>query len=89
MAIRDIWHEWQLCLKRYYIPGHNLTVDEQLMPFRGRCSCIQYLPSKPDRYGIKMFWIVDSDNSYSLRCVPYLGKEERSPHVGLGREVVL
>ena len=82
-AIRDIWDEWQLCLKRYYIPGPNLTVDEQLMPFRGRCSFIQYLPSKPDRYGIKMFWIVDSDNSYPLRCVPYLGKEERSPHVGL------
>ena len=88
-AIHDIWDEWQLCLKRYYIPGPNLTVDEQLMPFRGRCSFIQYLPSKPDRYGIKMFWIVDSDNSYPLRCVPYLGKEERSPHIGLGREVVL
>ena len=65
-AIRDSWDEWQLYLKRYYIPG--------------RCSFIQYLPSKPDRYGIKMFWIVDSDNSYPLRCVPYLGKEERSPH---------
>ena len=88
-AIRDIWDEWQLCLKRYYIPGPNLTVGEHLMPFRGRCSFIQYLPSKSNRYEMKMFWIVDSDNSYPLWCVPYLDKQERSHHVGLCRQVVL
>ncbi|GFS02519.1 PiggyBac transposable element-derived protein 4 [Elysia marginata] len=44
-------------LQRYYVPGANLTVDEQLIPFRGRCPIIQYIPSKPAKYGLKLFWI--------------------------------
>ena len=88
-AFREIWDEFLVSLRRYYIPGKNLTVDEQLMPFRGRCSFIQYLPSKPDRYGIKLFWAVDSSNSYPLTCIPYLGKDGRTPHVGLGRDMVM
>lgn len=51
-----------------------LTVDEQLVPFRGRCSFIQYMPSKPDKYGIKVFWICEASTSYPLKGIPYLGK---------------
>ena len=40
-------------LRHHYTPGAYLTVDEQLIPFRGRCSFIQYMPSKPANYGIK------------------------------------
>ena len=49
---RDIWDEFMKNLSQHYVPGCLLTVDEQLVPFRGRCSFLQYLPSKPDRYGI-------------------------------------
>jgi len=26
-------------LSKYYVPGTDLSVDEQLVAFRGRCSC--------------------------------------------------
>ncbi|GBP00162.1 hypothetical protein EVAR_71070_1, partial [Eumeta japonica] len=37
--------------EKFYLPGENLTIDEQFVPFRGRVSFKQYLPSKPDKYG--------------------------------------
>ncbi|XP_067658235.1 piggyBac transposable element-derived protein 4-like [Haliotis asinina] len=87
--IREIWDGFHTCLGRYYLAGDNLTVDEQLVPFRGRCSFIQYILAKPDKYGLKLFWVVDSSNCYPVRCLPYLGQEGRRVHVGLGRRVTL
>ena len=48
---RDTWDESMKALSAHYIPGALVTIDKQLVPFRGRCSFRQYLPSKPDRYG--------------------------------------
>lgn len=73
--IRELWEEINHKLQKYYLPGENLTIDEQLIPFRGRVSFKQYLPSKPDKYGIKMWWICDSKTSFPLCGIPYLGKD--------------
>ena len=74
-AIRELWDNVNHKLQKFYLPGENLTIDEQLIPFRGRVSFEQYLLSKPDKYGIKMWWICDSKTSYPLSGIPYLGKE--------------
>lgn len=40
---------WDKCLRRLllmYNPGTDVTVDECLVPFRGRCALKQYMPSK-------------------------------------------
>lgn len=62
-------------LRKYYIPGTDLTVDEQLVPFRGRCPFRQYIPSKPAKYGIKVWWCCDSATSYLLNAKVYLGRQ--------------
>ncbi len=36
-----------------YDPGPHITVGECLVPFRGRFR--QYMPSKPAKYGIKIW----------------------------------
>ena len=77
---------------RYYVPGAFLTVDEQLIPFRGRCSFIQYIPSKPAKYGLKVFWICDAETYYPLKCIIYIGKMSRipaQPGQGQGHAVVI
>lgn len=49
-------------------------IDEQLIPFRGRCSFQQYLPSKLDRYRLKLFLIVDCSTGFFCDGIPYIGK---------------
>ncbi|KAL8561112.1 hypothetical protein ACOMHN_033695 [Nucella lapillus] len=87
---RDVWDEFNKNLSTYYIAGSLLTVDEQLMPFRGRCSFLQYLPSKPDRYGMKVFWVADSANNFPLLGIPYLGRPlGQDRQVNFGRNIAL
>ena len=46
-AIRDFWNAViRQCIGNY-APGPHLTVDEQLLAFRGRCSFRMYIPNKP------------------------------------------
>lgn len=47
-----------------FIPSEYLTLDEQLISFRGRCSFRQYIPNKPPRYRIKIFALADVKNAY-------------------------
>ena len=87
---RDVWDDFQKNLGAYYIPGPLLTIDEQMVPFRGRCIFLQYIQSKPDRYGIKVFWIVDAENGFPLFGIPYLGRPlGQARQVNLGRNIAL
>ena len=51
--IRKLFEMWNTTLQDSFVPGLNLTVDEQLITFCGRCPFCQYYPSKPGKYGIK------------------------------------
>ena len=75
-AIRDIWDMFIAQLQLPYIPGTDMTVDEQLIPFRGRCPFRQYMPSKPAKYGIKVWWNCDGTTSFPLNGQIYLGHNE-------------
>jgi hypothetical protein len=74
-SIRDIWTMFVGMLRKYYSPGTDITVDEQLVPFRGQCPFRQYIPSKPAKYGIKVWWCCDSATSYPLNAEVYLGRQ--------------
>lgn len=53
--IRDIWIVLNDNLAKNYKPTSNLTIDEHLFPYRGRTRFTQYIPSKPAKYGIKVW----------------------------------
>ena len=73
-----------------FVPGPNLTVDEQLVMFRGRCVFHQYMPSKPGKYGIKIWAICDSTLHYVLKMDVYKGREISEPReINLGSKLVL
>ena len=87
---RDFWDAFTKNLSDHYIPGPFITIDEQLVPFRGRCSLIQYLPSKPDKYGIKILGAADAKNNFRLVAEPYLGRPlSADRQANLGRNVAL
>lgn len=61
--IRELFDGFvQSCIQSYK-PGYNCTIDEMLEGFFGRCPFKQYIPSKPNKYGIKIFSLVDSKSS--------------------------
>lgn len=81
--IRDLWTMFLARLRVCYIPGGSLTVDEQLVPTRGRCSFRQYMPAKSGKYGLKIFWCCDSSTAYPLAGEVYLGRQsEATTQVG-------
>ncbi|GFR69335.1 PiggyBac transposable element-derived protein 4 [Elysia marginata] len=87
--ITDIWNEFQTNVQKHYAPCLDITIDEQLVPFRGRCRFLQYLPSKPDKYGLKIFWATDPETNYPIAGIPYLGKAERTRATNLGYRMVI
>lgn len=73
-----------------YKPGKCVTVDEQLLPFRGRCKFIIYMPSKPGKYGIKIWMLCDSETFYVYNMQIYTGRDRNcGPEVNQGERVVL
>lgn len=67
------------CQKSYSV-GAFVTIDEELVKFRGKCPFKQYLPSKPGKYGIKIFAVVDSKTMYSFNMEIYPGKQPEGPY---------
>ncbi|XP_027132677.1 piggyBac transposable element-derived protein 4, partial [Larimichthys crocea] len=76
-AVRKVWDAWVERLPTLYNPGPHVTVDEQLVPFRGRCSFRQYMPNKPARYGIKSWVACDARSSYAWKMQVYTGRKPR------------
>lgn len=72
--IRDIWDKFMKNCSDMYCPSVNCTIDEQLVGFRGRCKFRIYIPSKPDKYGLKLVLLCNSYNRYVVPGMPYLGK---------------
>ncbi|GLD62735.1 piggyBac transposable element-derived protein 4-like protein [Lates japonicus] len=88
--IRDVWDKWVEELPFMYNPGPEVTVDERLVPFRGRCPFRQYMPSKPGKYGIKIWAACDAKNSYAWNMQIYTGKSASGvPEKNQGKRVVL
>ena len=86
--IRDIWTMLNNNLPKHYNPIEHLTIDEQLYPYRGRTKFTQYIPSKPAKYGIKVWWICDAENSYPLTGQIYTGKSSAGREKNVGERVV-
>ncbi|XP_018407391.1 PREDICTED: piggyBac transposable element-derived protein 4-like [Cyphomyrmex costatus] len=86
--IRDLWSMLNSNLQKYYRPTENLTIDEQLFPYRGRMKFKQYIPSKPAKYGIKIWWICDAENYYPLTGQIYTGKPSTGRDINQGERVV-
>ncbi|CAG4983755.1 unnamed protein product [Parnassius apollo] len=61
--------------KSLYSPSDCTTIDEQLLGFRGRCPFRMYIPSKPDKYGIKLLMFCDAKSYYMINSITYTGKD--------------
>ena len=58
-----------------YVPVKKIMVDEGLVKFNGRLSFKQHMPTKPDKFSIKVWLLADADTYYVPRFQVYLGKD--------------
>lgn len=69
--------------------SHNLSIDEEMVPYFGRHSCKMYIKEKLIRFGFKL-WCLCSSNGYLYKCIPYGRKKNAYENdLGLGANVVL
>lgn len=73
--IRELYDDFVENSKYVYQPHPYLTVDEQLLPSKNHCNFLQFMASKPDKYGIKEWVLVDVKTKYCVNQFPYLGKD--------------
>ena len=71
--IKDLLETSNQHFGKYYIPGPDIVIDEFIVPFKGRLSWKQFIPSKRTRYVIKAFRLC-AHNGYALKNIIYTGK---------------
>ena len=57
-----------------YNLNESISVDEAMIPFKGRLSFKQYVKDKPVKHGIKVFVLADGKYGYIKRSQIYTGK---------------
>ena len=70
--IRDLFTS--NCTK-WYCSHECVIIDEQLVLFKKQCRFLQYVPSKPGKYGIKSFWLFNSITNYGFNGSVYTGRQ--------------
>ena len=78
-AIRMIFDGFVQRYQAVYTVGENCTIDEMLEGFRGWCSFRQYIPNKPNKYGIKIQALVDSRTFFTSNMKLYVGTQPDGP----------
>ena len=85
----SLWKPFIENSQKAYVPRTYITADEQLLPCKAMCRFIQYMPNKPEKFGIKFRMAVDVKTKYLYNSFPYLGKDEsRDTSVSLPSYVV-
>jgi hypothetical protein len=72
--IRNIAEKLITNWQTFYYPKREVSVDETLVPFKGRTKILQYIPSKPHKWGLKVWTLAESKTGYVWNWDLYCGK---------------
>ena len=81
--IRQVFEHFANQCQKKYTCKFLLTVDEQLMPLKSRCSFLTFMPNKPDKYGVKFWVLADVETNYVSNIDVYLGAQEKEQRGGV------
>ena len=70
-----------------YTPDSVISIDETMIPWRGRLVFKQYIPGKAQKYGIKMYKLA-ALNGYTWNYIIYTGEQESMVGVGHAQAVI-
>ena len=75
--MEEIFKIFKLSLISLVSPSSFLCIDETLYACRCRCNFIQLIKSKPAKYGIKYWCLVDVSTGVLVDFNIYLGKKKK------------
>ena len=61
--------------KSMYLVGTAVCIDEQLLPFRGRCAFWQYMTKKSKQLWNKIWMMCDCATKYVMNVKVYVEKK--------------
>ncbi|CAC5410792.1 unnamed protein product [Mytilus coruscus] len=67
-----------------YYPAQNVSIDECMVPFKGRLGIKQYIKDKPNKWGIKTFLLWDFLTTYCFRFEIYIARNSEFEGENLG-----
>ena len=71
----------------HFTPTEHLTIDEAMCAWKGRSPIKQYIPSKPHKWGYKIYCL--ASENYLLHFEVYEGKEEDPSESGATYDTVI
>ena len=80
IIVRNAQHLYRL--------DQDVSIDETMVPHKGRLSFKQYIKNKPVRWGIKLWVLCEAKTGYVFNFQVYLGKEQGAVEYNLARRVV-
>ena len=72
-----------------YKLAREISIDETMVPFKGRSCLREYIPIKPIKCGMKVWRAAEADTGYLLQFDVYCGKRQDGTQRGLGCDVVM
>ncbi|CAH2084240.1 unnamed protein product [Euphydryas editha] len=75
-------------VRQIYTPGRDVVVDESMVPFRGRLLFKQYIPSKAQKYGLKIYKLC-SVEGYVWSYEIYDGQSKKIEGLDLSGSIVV
>ncbi|XP_061184352.1 piggyBac transposable element-derived protein 4-like [Saccostrea echinata] len=90
--VRMILDTLRSSFQQEYIPHQHVSVDEAMIPFKGRLGMKQYMKDKPIKFGIKMWVAADAVTAYCHNFEIYVGRNNDviiNRKLGLSSRVVI
>ena len=66
-----------------------MSVDESIIPFKGRSSLKVFMPQKPTRFGLKAYVLCETSTGYVLNWTLHTGDVMKSENQGVTQKIVL
>jgi hypothetical protein len=85
--VRSLAAKLNASFAAHFTPSQQLTLDEAMAAFKGRSPIKQYIPSKPHKWGYKIWCLASED--YLLHFEIYAGKEGAPSVAGATIDTVL
>ena len=92
LKIRPLLNVLAPAFESNYTLGQKISIDESMIPFKGRLKYKQYIPNKPHAWGIKAYVLADSQSGYMYRFRLYFGSQTElidTPGYGKTEQAVL